>query len=108
MKTYPNQKIVEIIKEPTNKNNTYACINIRAMKKAFKELSYSARCMWIYLASNQNGYKLALSRADCIENWNIKSSTYDSVIKELIDKEYLYQEKQNSKQWFFQEYVERN
>ena len=31
METVPNQDIVEVRKEPTDKQNIYACININAM-----------------------------------------------------------------------------
>lgn len=103
MLTFPNQKIVTIHKEETNKNNLYTCINLEALKYAFSKLSYSARCLWIMLASNQNNYRFALSRKDAISNWNIKSTTYDKAIKELIEEGFLYQEIENSNEWIFRE-----
>jgi hypothetical protein len=39
MVTVPNQEIVEVTKEKTDKNNVYACINIEAMQLAIKDLT---------------------------------------------------------------------
>ena len=106
MITYPNSKIITVqSKEPCDSKHIYACINKEALQAAFSNLSYSGRALWIMLASNQEGYTFAISRKDCIDNWNIKSSTYDRAIKELIDCGYLYQEDENTNQWYFQEII---
>lgn len=39
MASVPNQNIVEVHKEPCNKSNLYATININAMSLAMKDLT---------------------------------------------------------------------
>lgn len=41
METYPNQDVVEIKKEPCDKNNLYATINLKASQLAAKDLTYA-------------------------------------------------------------------
>jgi hypothetical protein len=72
MKTVPNQKIVEVIKEPCNQNNYYARINLEAMTNAALDLEAGAFKLWIYFAKNQDEYEFALSSKATEENFGMK------------------------------------
>lgn len=64
MKSVSNQKIVTCYKEPCDKVNIYMILNMKALEKAAKNLSYGAFKLFIYFAKNQDGYCFALSSKD--------------------------------------------
>lgn len=56
---------------------------------ASRTLQGEAFKLWLYIAKNQNGFKLALSMSDAL-SWGIGSkSSYYRAVKELEDKSYL-------------------
>ena len=90
-KVVPNQKEIKVNKEPCNKYNLYAAINLQAMEKAARELDAAAFKLWIYFAKNQNGYEFALSSKDVADTFGMKRDQYNGAVKKLIDKGYLAQ-----------------
>lgn len=96
MKTYPNQKIITINKAKTDKQNTYATINKECLIKAVTELKHNELKIYLYLASNQNGYQLALSSADVAEKTNASKRKIQEAINSLIEKGYLVETGANS------------
>ena len=91
-----NQKIVEVNKQPTNKQNVYACINIDALDKAALNLTKASTFkLWMYFAKNQNNYKFELSAVAVMNFCNITEKTYREAVKELISKRYLVQREKN-------------
>lgn len=92
MRLYPNQKVIKIQKEKSNKENIYSIMNIQALQVAVNQLSHNGLMLWIYLNKNQDKYTLGLSKADILNKWGIGSkSSYDRAVAELIDKQFLIQ-----------------
>lgn len=72
IKIVPNQKIVKVSKEPCNKSNYYAAINLEAMEQAAQALDAAAFKLWIYFAKNQNNYEFALSSKAVSDTFGMK------------------------------------
>lgn len=89
IKVVPNQKIIKVNKEPCNKNNLYAAINLQAMEQAAQALDAAAFKLWIYFAKNQNNYEFALSSKDVLESFGMKRDQYNGAIEKLIKGNYL-------------------
>ena len=56
---------------------------------ASRDLGAHALRLYLYLASNADGYKLALSPADIRQRVGMPSSTYRDQFEKLVDKGYL-------------------
>lgn len=90
IKSVANQKVITIHKEPTNKENPYATINLEALSEAVHNLqSEKGIKLYLYLAKNQNGYTTALSNSDFGEWANCGRTAYNTAVAELIEKRYL-------------------
>lgn len=87
-RTYPNQKVITISKEPCDTDNIYCKINLNALKLALNALSPAEFKFWVYLAKNQNNHVFALSQRDA-EDWGTKQTTFHRNIKTFIDEGYL-------------------
>lgn len=86
---FANQKRITIQKEECNNKNRYAVINLQSLNQAMQSLTRgSSFKLWMYLAKNQNEYEFDLSKVDC-SHWGIKSDSYYSAVKDLIEKGYL-------------------
>jgi hypothetical protein len=72
IKTVPNQKVVKVNKEPCNKSNYYAAINLEAMEAAAQNLDAACFKLWIYFAKNQNNYEFALSSKAVNDTFGMK------------------------------------
>lgn len=86
----PNQRIITIHKEPTNKKNKYTMNNIEALEEAVKKLQ--SKCgfkLYMYFAKNQDTYQTALSSSDFCEWANCGMTAYNTAFKELEEKGYL-------------------
>ncbi|QOS66729.1 hypothetical protein GS424_009130 [Eggerthella guodeyinii] len=86
--TFPNQKIVEVVKTEC-KDKLFAIYNMEVLLMAAQNLDAGAFKLWCYLAMNQNGYKFALSSQDARERFGIKKSQYDTAIAKLKRQRYL-------------------
>lgn len=93
LKTVPNQKVITVKKQLTDKQNYYTMINLNALESAGRDLKSGAFKLWVYFAKNQNNYTFALSSKEVQENFGIKIKQYNSAIDELIEKGYLVKEK---------------
>ena len=92
MITYPNQKIIHINKETSN---DFLQIDKDAWMKASNELTYNAFKIYLYLAGNQDGFDLALSRKALTDNIKMHDNSYSKGIKELTDKGYIIHKQGN-------------
>lgn len=97
MITYPNQKIVTVLKPQCEKD--FLQIPNGTWQYAAKVLTYSAFKLFLYFASNKNGYSFALSYEDVNEAIPMNRKTYDKAVKELKDAGFLYQVRGNN--WTF-------
>lgn len=85
--TYPNQRMVKIHREPA-KVDFLGILN-KNWQAAAKDLRPHAFVLYLYLASNADDYKLALSPAAIRTAIGMPRSTYNDQIQKLIDKGYL-------------------
>lgn len=92
-KTVPNQKYIIIKKEPSNAQNKYAIMNIKALEKALRELKECELKLWLYLNKNQNNHSFALSRQDIINNGILSDGSYKNAVKGLKEKGYIEENK---------------
>lgn len=96
VKLVPNQKAIEIVKMPCNKNNPYTLINLQAANKAAEELSPNGFRLWFYLAANKDGYEFAFSSQHVIKKFKTSKNAVLRAVKELINKGFLVQKDSNN------------
>lgn len=100
----PNQDIVEIQKEPCDRNHIYALVNHRAMCLAMKDLTPAQFEVWLYFAKNQAGYQFAVSPAAALDECGIKKDTFQTAKRVLKEKGYLIENPAKGKNhWIFKE-----
>lgn len=87
MITYANQKIVHVNKSELKGN--YLSVGNAEWKKAYKMLNASAFALYLYLASNKDGFDLALSQKAVENDLGFKKATYHRAVGELEEKGYL-------------------
>ena len=107
MITVANQNIVEVKKEPCDKNHIYAMINIEASQMAMKDLTPVQFQVWYYFAKNQAGYTFAVSPAAALQEFGIKKDSFQKAVQVLKDKGYLVANPAKGKNyWVFHEIPE--
>lgn len=97
MITYPNQKIIHINKETSS---NFLQVDKDAWMNASENLTYNAFRVYLYLAGNQNGFDLALSKKAIQAEIKMHDNTYKKVIKELQETGYLVQKQGNIYDFF--------
>lgn len=100
MTTVANQNIVEVHKEPCNKDNLYATINLNAMQLAMKDLTPVQFQVWLYFAKNQAGYVFAVSPAAALNEFGIKKDSFQKAVVVLKEKKYLVPNPAKGKNYF--------
>ena len=116
IQTVPNQKVVEIgQKAACDKSNIYCRINKDTMFAAMRDLkepvmangkkiiAKEAFTLFMYFASNMNGYRFALSQKAVLEDTGIKKEAYQSAVNFLIAKSYLVPKRDRSNWYIFHE-----
>lgn len=103
MNTVSNQKVVEVNKCKCDSKNLYSCINLKAMENAAQVLTAPAFKMWVYFASNQDGYTFALSSKEIEERWGMKRKQYSNAVNELIENNYLVPISEKTNKYTFME-----
>ena len=104
MHTYANQDIVEVQKEPCDKDNIYMVINQEAVRLAVKDLTLAQFQVWLYFAKNQAGYTFAVSPAAALDEFGIKKDTFQKAKQVLKEKGYLIENPVKGKNhWIFRE-----
>ena len=100
--TVPNQRVLTIHKEPTDKIHKYTCNNLEAMGEAARRLQSKAGFkLYMYLAKNQDKYHFALSRTDFCEWSGCSITAYRTAFDELEKQGYLINESNNKKDYVF-------
>ena len=97
--TYPNQRKVLIHREPLNKGG-FLGINNEHWMSASRDLGAHALRLYLYLASNKDGYSLALSPEAVRQAIGMPRSTYHDQFKILIEKGYLVPSHGNTYEFF--------
>lgn len=100
MTTVANQDIVQINKEPCDKDHIYAMINIEALQLAMKDLTPVQFQVWLYFAKNQAGYTFAVSPAAALNEFGIKKQSFQEAKRVLKEKGYLVENLAKGKNHF--------
>ena len=103
--TYPNQRMVNIHREKISAD--FLGIKNENWKAAARDLGAHAFMLYLYLASNANGFTLALSPAAIRQAIGMPPSTYRDQFVKLIDRGYLVQ-RNNSNTFDFYETPQRD
>lgn len=92
MKTYPNQKVIEVTNTiDKGSKKPYLIIHTEYLEAAARELPPVAFKLYLYLASNKDGYRGALSTADFAETYKCDVKSARTAVTTLIEKGYLRQ-----------------
>lgn len=87
--TFPNQRMIRIHREPAKKD--FLGIQNEHWQAAARDLGAHATMLYLYLASNANGYTDALSPTAVRQSIGMARSTYHDQFHKLVDKGYLVQ-----------------
>ena len=90
----PNQKIIRIEKDKYQ--SRFLQIGDEQWKKAFQSMRPTVFGLYLYLASNKEGYLLELSAAAVEREIGIKKTAYHTALKDLEEKGYLKKEQGNT------------
>lgn len=90
----PNQKIIRIEKDKYQ--SRFLQIGDEQWKKAFQSMRPTVFGLYLYLASNKDGYLLELSAAAVEQEIGIKKTAYHTALKDLEEKGYLKKEQGNT------------
>ena len=102
--TVPNQKVVHINRDMPEKNEgNFLMIKNGNLYAAYRDLNATALCLYLYLAGNMNGFKLALSPKAIHEEMGMPISTVKDQINVLIRKGYLVPKSEGSNVFDFYE-----
>ena len=91
--TYPNQRVIHINREAAKSD--FLGIKNENWQAAARDLGAHALMLYLYLASNADGYNLALSPAAIRQAIAMPRSTYQDQFVKLIDRGYIVQESGN-------------
>lgn len=103
--TVPNQRLIAIHRERAASD--FLGIKNSNWQAAARDLGAHALMLYLYFASNANGFMLALSPAAIRQAVGMPSSTYRDQFIKLIDKGYLVQ-RGNSNTYDFYETPQRD
>lgn len=96
--TVPNQRVVKIHREVAKSD--FLGINNETWKTASRDLRPTALLLYLYFASNADGYNKALSPAAIQLEIGMPRSTYHDQFKYLIEKGYLVKSGKNRYDFF--------
>ena len=96
--TFPNQRTVRVHRERAESD--FLGIKNENWKAAARDLSAHAFKLYIYLASNKDNYKLALSPAAVLEAVGMPRSTYHDQFHVLESKGYLVPKHGNTYEFY--------
>lgn len=91
--SHPFQKNITVHREKAVKD--FLCIKNENWLRANKELSPYGLQLYLYLASNADGYNFNLSQEEVEKNAGIRRTTFHNYINLMIEKGYLVKSKGN-------------
>lgn len=99
MQTSPNQKIMYIQKSSNKSDsietNYYSKININSMYLASKHMTLNEFRVYMYMVTNQYGYKVFLSPSDISNKMGEHPREIQKSINKLIEKQYIIKYSKN-------------
>ena len=96
--TFPNQRIVKVHRESVKTD--FLGIKNENWQAASHDLGAHALQLYLYLASNADGYNLALSPAAVRQAIGMARSTYHDQFHKLVDKGYLVPSRGNTFEFY--------
>ncbi len=96
--TVPNQRLVQIHRERASAN--FLGIKNDNWQRAARDLGAHALLLYLYFASNADGFQLALSPSAIRQSVGMPSQTYRDQFLKLIDKGYLVHKSGNLYEFF--------
>lgn len=106
--TSPNQKCVVTKKTQSDKEHTYALVNLEAMFAAACELSDRAFKLYSRLNMHCDGYTYGLSPVEIQRTVGMSEDRYRTAVKELVKKGYLVQSTSQRNLFTFYEYPRKD
>jgi DNA-binding MarR family transcriptional regulator len=107
MNSYPNQYTItinkDVVKQQKGRNRVYLIIYRNNLTTAMKQLSGTAFKVYIYLASNQDGFTLGYSPQDISNETGISKDSARKALKEFEEKGFLFADKSHTKNLNFYE-----
>ena len=94
METYANQKVI-VIDKPKYKKDFLQVGNKEWQEAAKNIKQYGTFKLYLYLASNNNEFIIALSQKAVQNATGISRETYHRAVDELISQGYLVQDREN-------------
>ena len=98
--TFPNQRIISIHRERAPSD--FLGIKNSRWQAAARDLGAHALMLYLYLASNADGFTLALSPAAIRQAIGMPASTYRDQFVKLVDRGYLVQRGEGSTYDFYE------
>ncbi len=107
--TVTNQLVIEISPYDKHTEKPYGIITQREQIWAGRLLNdkTAAHILYYYMATNNSGYKFALSPAAIYNQYGITEKQYHTAIKKLKEVGYLVQKRQGSNIWKFMRVPEK-
>ena len=101
--TVPNQNVMQIHREPTDKN--FIAINKYNFTKAYRDMSNSSAALglYIWLVGNKDNYRFAFSPQAIENQLGMASTSCRGAFKKLVDLGYIVRRKENSNIYDFYE-----
>ena len=106
--TSPKQKVVVTRKTQSDKEHTYAIVNLEALFTVARELTDRAFKLYSRLNMHSNEYTYALSPVEILKTTGMSESRYQTAVRELIEKGYLVQSADQKNKFTFYEYPARD
>ena len=96
--TFPNQRTIRINRQAAKSN--FLGIKNENWQSAARDLGAHATMLYLYLASNANGYSIALSPVAVRQAIGMARSTYHDQFHKLVDKGYLVPSRGNTFEFY--------
>ena len=96
--TFPNQRVIKINREAAKSD--FLGIKNTNWQSAARDLGAHATMLYLYLASNANGYNIALSPVAVRQAIGMARSTFHDQFHKLLDKGYLVPSNGNSFEFY--------
>lgn len=89
-KVYPNQRVLDIKKEPADKQHKFTCNNLEALGTAARRLqSKGGFKLYMYLAKNQAIENFVLYSSNFCEWSGLGIAAYNTAFNELVKEGFL-------------------
>ena len=91
--SHPFQKNITVHRETVEKD--FLCIKNENWKRANRDLTPYGLQLYLYFASNKDGYNFNLSQEDAERDASIRRTTFHNYVNLMIEKGYLVKSKGN-------------